>query len=222
MIAGRARREGARLDPQRSRRRDRRDGGADLVTFTTPTGDAAPTCAWRCAGAHQVDNAAVALGLLDELDALGFATPTTARPRGPVGSRVARTSRALHGRRLHVLARRRAQSRPARARWRRTCGRPAQGVDAGLRRDERQGGRRDARRALAPVAALTICTTAPTPRAMGPPRWPTLARLDRTRGSRSSRIRFAALARAPATAARPGRRGRLDLPRRAGPRAAGP
>ena len=75
--------------------------------------------------------------------------------------------------------------------------------------------------ALAPVAALTICTTAPTPRAMDADALAELARSTHAHVE-VERDPFAAVARACAAGPRLGRRRGLDLPRRPGPRPTGP
>ena len=66
-------------------------------------------------------------------------------------------------------------------------------------------------RALAPVAALTICTTAPTPRAMEAAAIGELARSAHAQGrDRAGSVRRGGARLRSGT---PGRRGRLDLPR---------
>ena len=71
----------------------------DLVTFTTRRVTVADVrLALR--GVHQVNNAAVAVAVLDELDALGFVDAGGGRSHRLVGSGMAGPSRAIHGRRL--------------------------------------------------------------------------------------------------------------------------
>ena len=77
VIAGICTREGARLVPSDLDVTIAPTSDPEVVTVTTRR-IAVPSVRLSLRGAHQVNNAAVALGLLDELDALGFSTPTTA------------------------------------------------------------------------------------------------------------------------------------------------
>ena len=146
--------------------RDRRVALAATVTLdgrcTSPRGRHA-----GAAGTHQIDNAAVAFCLLDELVASWRARSTAQAMRAGL------TERALAGpaRATFDGAAPRcmldAAHNPAGARRSPPiCASATGGRDARLRRDARQGRRRHARGAAARAAARSICTTAPSPRAL--------------------------------------------------------
>ncbi len=136
----------------------------DLVTFTTRRVTVADVrLALR--GVHQVNNAAVAVAVLDELDALGFVTPAAAVRTG--------LSEAAWPGRLeqftvggcpvivdaaHNPAGARALAEYLRERYPRGVA-----LVFGAMKDKAVV---EMLAAIAPIAALTICTTAPTPRAM--------------------------------------------------------
>ena len=120
---------------------------------------------------------------------------------GPHASRVARTARAIHDRRAAPCSSTPLTIRPGHARWRPTCGRPApmaQPLVFGAMKDKAVV---EMLEALAPVAALTICTTAPTPRAMGADALAELARSTHAHVE-VERDPFAAVARACAAGPR--------------------
>ncbi len=173
--------------------------GPGRLTFVTPRLTLAEV-RLALAGEHQAGNAAVALRLLDELDALGFTTDLDAVRVG--------LTRAVWPGRLErftidectVLVD--AAHNPAGARalasYLREASPDGATVVFGAMKDKAVV---EMLEALAPVAALTICTTAPTPRAMGADALAELARSTHAHVE-VERDPFAAVARACAAGPR--------------------
>ena len=172
-------------------------------------------------GAHQRANAAVALRLLEVIDrdtGRGLPVGPEARRAGRDDGHVAGADRALRRRRVSGRPRRGPQSgRGARAGVLSSRGRAA-GSDAGVRRDARQGGARDADRAGAGDTGDPVRDGAEPARDAG-------RRAGRggagSRPRRGSRPESGRRARARVRLRPDGGRGGVNLPGRTGPGAAG-
>ena len=166
-------REGARLI--RSDRDVAIERGAhDTMTFVTPRLTVRDV-RLALAGVHQADNAAVALRLLDELHDLGYTTDVEAVRAGL--ERTVWPARLEHftigGCRLLVDAAHNPAGARALASYLREHAPEGVTLVFGAMKDKAVV---EMLEALAPVATLTICTTAPTPRAMAADRIAELAR----------------------------------------------